>query len=142
MGRGIPAPTPPDTKQDVGALLPVPSIRRRVTDRSKSGHRVHVYQRAAHNLPRRIKCAGGGWGATHKCAWRTALPPAQALTQPPHGSRARASGRSNPSGPKGCDGAPLSPRGGGNGRSLFEGATHSGELGPPYVPYGKGFLSP
>jgi hypothetical protein len=68
MGRGILAPTPPYRKRDVGALLPIPSIRRRVTDRSKSGRQAHVYRRAAHDLPRRIKCDGGGWGATHKCA--------------------------------------------------------------------------
>uniref|UniRef100_A0A0D3GMW2 Uncharacterized protein n=1 Tax=Oryza barthii TaxID=65489 RepID=A0A0D3GMW2_9ORYZ len=103
MGRGIPAPTPPDKKRGVGALPPVLSIHRRVIDRSRTGCLAHVYQWAAHGLPHRIKCDGGGWGAAHKYAWRTALPPVRAPTRPPHGDQARASGAAQPLKPEGYD---------------------------------------
>nr|BAD33418.1 hypothetical protein [Oryza sativa Japonica Group]BAD33651.1 hypothetical protein [Oryza sativa Japonica Group] len=117
MGRGIPAPTPSDTKRDVGALPPIPSIHHRVTDRSKSGRQAHVHQWAAHDLPRRIKCDGGGWSAAHKCAWRTAPCP----LKPPHGRHVVAE-----RGPRGRF-IPSGPRGG---------------LGPPCAPHRKSFPSP
>jgi hypothetical protein len=112
MGRGIPAPTPSDMKWDVGVLPPVPSIDR-VTDRSKSGRPAHVHQWAAHDLPLCIKCDWGGWSAAHKCAWWTALSPAQVPTWLPHGGRARASGAVQPLGP------PVGGGGGGGGRPLL-----------------------
>nr|BAC21590.1 hypothetical protein [Oryza sativa Japonica Group] len=115
MGRDIPAPTPSDMKWDVGVLPPVPSIHRRVTDQSKSGRPAHVHQWAAHDLPRCIKCDWGGWSAAHKCAWWTALSPAQVPTWLPRGGRARALGAVQPLGPEGYDKVPQAPRGGGGG---------------------------
>ncbi len=60
MGRGIPAPTPPDIGWDVGALPPVPSA----CDRSHAsqGRLMCVNQAAPHACPHRIKCGEGRLG--------------------------------------------------------------------------------
>lgn len=123
MGWGIPAPTPSDTKRDVGALPPVLSIHRRVAARSKAGRQAHVHQRVAHDLPCRIKCDGNSWSAAHKCAWQTALPPAQVPTWLPRGGRARASGAAQPLRPEGLDKVPRAPGVGGGDMEPLLGRT-------------------
>jgi hypothetical protein len=130
MGQGIPAPMPSDTNRDVGRLPPVPSVHRRVTDRSKSGRRR----------------TSSDCNTAHKYAWRTALPPAQAPTW--------ALGQSNPSGLRGVTGH-LEPEGRGRkrplsfrGRGPFGGTgptvctTQEGLSFPPRLGTPRGFLSP
>lgn len=105
MGRGIPAPTPPDTKWDMGALLPIPSVHRRVTVRSRNGRLAHVHQWAVHDLPRRIKCDRDGWSAPINAFGRRRSRP----LKPPRGVQAKASGFSL--GSEGYNEVPRTPRG-------------------------------
>jgi len=60
MGRGIPAPTPPDRGRNVGALPPVPYA----CDRSQTGQArlTHVNRAAPHVRPRHINFGGGQLG--------------------------------------------------------------------------------
>lgn len=111
IGRGIPAPTPPNTKWDVGALPPIPSVHRRVTVRSRNGRLAHVHQWAVHDLPRRIKCDRDGWSAPINAFGRRR----SRLLKPPRGVQAKASGGGgggfSPSGPRGTTRYPEPPGG-------------------------------
>lgn len=130
IGRGIPAPTPPNTKWDVGALPPIPSVHRRVTVRSRNGRLAHVHQWAVHDLPRRIKCDRDGWSAPINAFGRRR----SRLLKPPRGVQAKASGGGGGGSAPRVRGVQRgTPNPPGDGRPLF-GQTPAllrGALGPP-----------
>nr|AAR01675.1 hypothetical protein [Oryza sativa Japonica Group]ABF98945.1 hypothetical protein LOC_Os03g54830 [Oryza sativa Japonica Group] len=117
MGRGIPAPTPPDVNRDVGALPPVPSIHCWVTNGQKAVARHTSICERRTPCPVALNATGAVGALLMNAPGRQRIRPLRLSTWPPRGSHARASERSSPSGLRGGTGHPKP--GGGGTAALF-----------------------